>query len=206
MIRSGNFAKVVIRIDSDGTETIRCGAGCLYSARFGRGGGVSGPGRFLARHFAFVLGGIFLVVGCVLLFGGYREWEMQQRFDANGVTAEGTVLAREIVRRRKSAGERRSTRYRVTYRFGARSGETLEHSDDVDVHTWEALEEQGPVTVEYLRDEPAVSRVAGESDPTEARLLMGIGGPFARSTGYGNGAFTIRIGTIAGESTKARAI
>jgi hypothetical protein len=134
---------------------------------------------FLARHFAFAFGGIFLVVGCALFVGGYREREMLQRFDASGVTAEGTVLTREIVRRRKSAGENRKTRYRVTYRFDARSGETLEHSDDVDLHTWEALEEQGPVTVEYLRDEPEVSRVAGEPDPTDAWLLMGIGGPFA---------------------------
>jgi hypothetical protein len=134
---------------------------------------------FLARHFAFVFGGIFLVVGSALLFAGYREWEMQKRFEVNGVTAEGTVLTREIVRARRSSGEGSSTRYRVTYRFDLRSGETLEHSDDVDVHTWEALEEHGPVTVEYLRDEPGVSRVAGETNPKEAWILMGIGGPFA---------------------------
>lgn len=146
---------------------------------------------FFARNFWFMFGGIFFVVGFSLFVGGFSAWQKEKRFDTGAIETSGLVLTREIVTARRSSGDGTSTKYRVTYRFEARSGETLEHSDDVDVHTWEALQEQGPVKVEYLRDEPGESRIAGESDRTTAWILMGIGGPFGLAGG-GVIAFAVR--------------
>jgi len=187
MMRSGSFATVVlsVRLIEDG-EPIRYEARCLYSGE----GGLGQPAMFFARNFWFVFGGIFFVVGFALFVGGFNAWQTEQRFDANATRAKGTVLTRDIETARRSSGDGASTKYRVTYRFDARSGETLEHSDDVDVHRWESLHEQGPVDIEYLRDEPQVSRIAGESDRLTAWILMGIGGPFGL---FGGGVLIFAI-------------
>jgi hypothetical protein len=42
---------------------------------------------FMARHFFFFLGGIFLVVGLMLFVAGASTWRTEGRFEENAATA-----------------------------------------------------------------------------------------------------------------------
>lgn len=116
-----------------------------------------------SSNFWLWFGGIWLAVGlCFLAIGGglglYRSG-LAARLDAEGVRAEGVVLAKEI-----SAPRDSSTSYNVTFRFADARGETIRGSAKLDPDTWDALVERGPIEVEYLEDRPQTYRVAGQSD------------------------------------------
>ena len=147
---------------------------------------------FMARHFGLIFGAIFLVVGLAFLFVGITSWKTERRFATESVTAEGLVLTKNIVRaRRNSNSTRYSTRYSTTYRFEVRQGDTVDATDEIDVDVWESLEEQGPVTIEFLRDDPDTSRVAGTNDTVLATVFTGAGGLFSL-IGGGVVSFAVR--------------
>ncbi len=120
------------------------------------------------RSFWLLFGGVFLSVGLVFLLIGVPLMLQEQRFEAEAHAAEGTVLTKTI--RRATTDDGNSTEYRVTYRFTAADGRTIEDIDVIDVEEWEALTEQGPVDVEYLASDPDTNRVAG----ADGWLLIGI--------------------------------
>lgn len=140
------------------------------------------PLHFLGRNFWLVFGGLWLTVGLPLVFGGIHLFRLEQSFGVEAVTVRGTVLTRDIHRARRTDGGT-STRYEVSYRFMTDDGETFERRDSVDVQTWEALTEQGPVQVRYLPDDPAQSRIAGEANRAEPLIMGGLGGFFAVAGG-----------------------
>ena len=124
--------------------------------------------RLATRSFWLLFGGVFLSVGLVFLLTGVPLMLGEQRFEAEAQAAEGTVLTKTI--RRANTDDGNSTEYRVTYRFTATDGRTIEDSDALGVEAWEALTEQGPITVEYLARDPETNRVAG----ADSWLLVGI--------------------------------
>jgi hypothetical protein len=142
-------------------------------------------GSFIRRHFGLIFGGIWLVVGIPFLIGGIAMWQHEERFAAEAVTTEGKVLTRDIrtARSSSSSGSSTSTEYWVSYRFQVPDGTRYESSSKVDVHTWEGLREQGPVTVSYLTSDPATNRVAGEPDWVGPGIMAGLGGFFSLAGG-----------------------
>jgi hypothetical protein len=140
------------------------------------------PLHFLGRHFWLVFGGLWLTVGLPFVFGGVHMYRLDSRFGEEAVTVQGKVLTRDIHRARSNDGGT-STRYEVSYRFMADDGRTFEQRDSVNVKTWEALTEQGPVKVQYLPDDPTQSRIAGETDRIGPLIMGGLGGFFAVAGG-----------------------
>lgn len=135
-------------------------------------------GSFIKRNFGLVFGGIWLVVGTPLLVGGIAMWIQEHRFAHDALTVEGKVLTRDIhtAHNSNSTGSATSTQYQVSYRFLAPDGITREGRSNVDVHLWENLHEQGPVTISYLPGDPAANRVAGKPDWVGPVILAGLGG------------------------------
>ncbi len=138
-------------------------------------------GSFIRRHFGLIFGGIWLVVGIPFLLGGVAMWQHESRFAAEAVTVEGKVLTRDIrtARRSSGSGSSTSTEYHVSYRFLTPDGVAREGDSKVDVHVWESLQEQGPVTVSYLPGDPGTNRVAGEPDRVGPGIMAGLGGFFS---------------------------
>lgn len=137
--------------------------------------------HFLGNYFWLIFGGVWLVVGVPFAVAGVHMLEIEQRFARAAATVEGKVLTRDIVRARKKDGGS-STRYEVSYRYAA-DAQTHEGEDEVDVHVWEGLREQGPVSVQYLPGDPGRSRIAGTDDRMEAYVMSGIGGLFGLAGG-----------------------
>jgi len=142
-------------------------------------------GSFIQRHFGLIFGGIWLVAGIGVLIGGIAMWQHEERFAAEAVTTEGKVLTRDIrtAHSSSSSGSSTSTEYWVSYRFHTPDGITREGDSKVDVHVWERLQEQGPVTVSYLTSDPATNRVAGEPDLVGPGIMIGLGGFFSLAGG-----------------------
>lgn len=137
-------------------------------------------GSFIRRHFGLIFGGIWLVVGIPVLIGGIAMWKQEDRFARDAVTVEGKVLTRDVrtARSSSSSGSSTSTEYHVRYRFLTPDGVGREGDGKVDVHIWESLQEQGPVTVSYLPGDPGTNRVAGEPDRVGPAIMAGLGGFF----------------------------
>ncbi len=140
------------------------------------------PLNFLGAYFWLVFGGIWLVAGVPFVFAGLDMLATEQRFAREAISVEGKVLTRDIVRARSKDGGS-STHYKVTYRYAA-GGQTHEGRDEVDVHVWESLREQGPVAVQYLPDDPSRSRLAGADDRIGAYIMTAMGGVFGAAGGF----------------------
>ncbi|HUG56283.1 MAG TPA: DUF3592 domain-containing protein [Candidatus Limnocylindrales bacterium] len=126
------------------------------------------------RSFWLLFGAVFLSVGLVFLIIGVPLMLGEQRFEAEAVAAEGTVLTKTIRRANTDDGD--STEYRVTYRFTTTDGRTIQDSDAIGVEAWEALTEQGPIAVEYLARDPETNRVAGADGWLLVGITLGLGG------------------------------
>ncbi len=139
----------------------------------------------IQRHFGLIFGGIWLVAGIGVLIGGIAMWQHEERFAAAAVTTEGKLLTRDIrtAHRSNSSGSSTSTEYWVSYRFHTPDGITREGDGKVDVHLWEQLQEQGPVAIQYLPDDPGTNRVAGEPDRIGPAIMAGLGGFFSLAGG-----------------------
>lgn len=141
------------------------------------------------RSFWLLFGGVFLVAGLLLtLIGAGMVWN-EGRFAAEGVEADGVVLGKTI--RQADAGEDRSTEYHVTYRFTASDGRVIDASDDIAFDRWEALVEEGPITVEYLAGDPGQNRAAGGDGAVVVYITIGIG-LLALGVGLSITAWTLR--------------
>jgi hypothetical protein len=147
---------------------------------------ITSGGSFLQRYFGMIFGGIWLVVGIPFAIAGIVMWQEEQRFANEAVTTGGLVLTRKVVTKRSSSGSSgssTSTEYWVSYRFQPPGGITHEGSSKADKHVWNGLQEQGPVTVAYLPNDPTNNRVAGDPDWFGAGLMAGLGGFFSLAGG-----------------------
>lgn len=125
------------------------------------------------RSFWLLFGGVFLVAGLLLTFIGAGMVWNEGRFAGEGVDAEGVVIGKTI--RQADASEDRSTEYHVSYRFTASDGQVIDASDDIAFDRWEALVEEGPITIEYLAGSPGQNRAAGGDGPMILYVTLGIG-------------------------------
>jgi hypothetical protein len=114
----------------------------------------------------FVVGGVlFMVAGT---YTSYTGWVHDRSLEQEGRVANGTVLektARTTVERqaglRSHEGGTIETHYLVTFRFSA-SGEDIAGTAEVDRDVWDRLQEQDPIKVTYLPDQPEIHRLEGQ--------------------------------------------
>ena len=115
--------------------------------------------RAASRSFAFLFGGIWLLVGApFLVIGLYTAWDtfrLQERFRTEAETAEGMVLTKAITRKKDSRT------FHVGYRFPSPDGTTIRTHAQVSGALWDTLVEREPVRVTYLRSDPRINRLEG---------------------------------------------
>ena len=85
------------------------------------------------------------------------------------------VLAKEM----RPATQNRGTSFAVRYRFTASDGALVEGRQPVDAERWEALREGGPIEIQHVAGNPALQRLAGQSERSEALTLFVVGGVLA---------------------------
>jgi hypothetical protein len=88
-------------------------------------------------------GTLLFIVGVVVLVLASVETQYEQ----------GAVLRKSIER----GGERGHPRYSIDYRFATRQGQVIQGHEQVSATTWESLQENDPVRVEYHRDKPTAN-------------------------------------------------
>ncbi len=105
-----------------------------------------------------------LVLLCVILiFVGLVIAAINGDNFANALMTDGVEVEAEIIdqRREESGLRRRHTDYIVTYRYKA-DGVTYERDEEVDYEHYAALTVGSPVTIRYLRNDPATARIFEE--------------------------------------------
>lgn len=137
--------------------------------------------RLSGRTFFLWFGGLFLVVGLGLLYGGIQEARREGAYRAHGEVVDAVVTGKSI--QRASRDGHASTRYEVAYRFIAPDGRPVEGVDAVSVEEWESLGPGSRLKVAYLPSAPETSRAARSDRPTSAIPLMVLGGVLAAAGG-----------------------
>lgn len=133
--------------------------------------------KLLSRFVLLWVGGIFFAVGVMLAYFGLDEWQKQQRFKAESVPAQGTVVSKSLERATREGNPR--TKYLVSYRFSSADGQTVEQTGEVSVDEWERLDEGSPFTVTYLPSDPHTTRTDAGSEWWEPLALGAFGSLFA---------------------------
>ena len=97
-------------------------------------------------------------------------------FEAQAVATTGEIRDRNVRTRTRRSGDGTTSTRRtrsVTYTFETGNGERVEASHDVSAGFYRAVERGDPVRVEYLPDDPQVSRVQNR-DRTMALVWGGL--------------------------------
>jgi len=127
------------------------------------------------------VGGLFLVIGISV---GVHKFTVNDRLEKEGRAVEGMVLTKEIYTTSSKSGSRSNPSYRVTFRFAPLQGEVVRGTGEVNADVWDSLEEQGPIQVTYLPDQPQAHRVPGQSKTDVVLpLVFGVLGGILSSIG-----------------------
>jgi hypothetical protein len=118
--------------------------------------------------FGVVFGGVFLLAGvCCLLVSAnqvYQEYQLRKA----GQVIQGKVLAKYMSTGSHYRGNRSKQNLfsgitrSVMYRFTTPQGLHFDRQVEVDTESWAALQEQEPVQVLFLPQNPSVNRLAGK--------------------------------------------
>lgn len=129
-------------------------------------------------------GFVSLAFGLSLALSGACPIAVDRLIAAYGVSVEGSVVGKEIGRRRARAGGER-LEYRVAYRFATASGAEVAGRATVARALWDRLVEGAPVAVRYLPPAPRWHRVgvAGDGGFARGLMFMAIGGLLALNGG-----------------------
>jgi hypothetical protein len=135
---------------------------------------------YLKRSPVLWIGILLVLPGLVFGIIGVAVALQDARFAADGVTAQGTVLSKDI---RHATGSS-STSYSIRYRFTASNDQSYENSSTLDVHDWERLVERGPVSIQYLATDPSSSRLSGAGVLPFEALFVGLAAALLTVGGY----------------------
>jgi hypothetical protein len=133
------------------------------------------------RTFFLWFGGLFLLVGLGLLYGGIQEARRERAYRLHSEVVDAVVTGKSIQRASREGNS--STRYEVAYRFIAPDGRPVEGVDVVSVEEWELLGPGSRLKVAYLPASPETSRAARSDRPTSAIPLIVLGGALATAGG-----------------------
>lgn len=125
--------------------------------------------QWLADLPAGSIGWVFLVSGVLFLAGSayytITGLAHDRSLEQEGRIADGTVLEKKVGTRwvESQSHERRTaqTYYSVVFRFSV-LGEDITDTVELDKEVWDRLQEQGPIRVTYLPNEPKIHRVEGQ--------------------------------------------
>jgi hypothetical protein len=123
------------------------------------------------------VGTIFVVAGSVASVGSLGEWRDARRFERDAVTEQAELVAKGLTNATRDGNT--STRYLVTYRFAARSGDVLEQTEEIPLEDWEALAEGDTFTVRYLSSDPTTARMRSPTPAWVPPLVASITAVFA---------------------------
>lgn len=133
--------------------------------------------KLLRRSVLLLVGGVFFAVGVMFAYFGLDEWQKQQRFQAESVQAQGTVVTKSLERATREGNPR--TKYLVSFRFSSADGQTIEQTGEVSVDEWERLDEGSPFTVTYLPSDPHTAQTDAGSEWWAPLALGAFGSLFA---------------------------
>jgi hypothetical protein len=133
--------------------------------------------QLLSHSVLLWVGALFVAVGVMLAYFGLDEWQKQQRFQAESLQAEGTVVSKSLERATREGNPR--TKYLVFYRFASADGQTVEQTGEVSVDEWERLNEGSPFTVTYLPSDPHTTHTDAGSERWAPLALGAVGSLFA---------------------------
>jgi len=131
------------------------------------------------NRFLLMFGGLWFIVGLPLAIGGVYVFAADQQFERDAQVATGTILTKDITRRRNNNGRGTSTSYSVRYRFVAPDNVLVEGTSDVPYSRWTELAERQPVEIAYLPSDPGNNRLRGTRRTFMAAMFTGLGGAFA---------------------------
>jgi hypothetical protein len=124
------------------------------------------------RASLILIGVAFLFVGAIFVAIGSRTLLEERRYQQRGASVEAIATGKTLRR----ATETSNTAYEISFRFRLPDGSSQVRSERVPVRVWEGIDADSPLTVEYLRDDPASARVVRERDdlkPAALWLLLG---------------------------------
>jgi hypothetical protein len=150
--------------------------------------GKSSSVRSGSTPFAVGFGGLFAVIGLILLTAGWlpvwNDYRHEKQFATEGALSPGMVLTKS----REKAGSvtmlgatQQLTDYWVRYRFTTHGGEKIEGNAKVTRDEWGLLEERGFIKVRYLTSDPETNQVPGQvsnRSGTQTPVFMLIGAIF----------------------------
>lgn len=143
---------------------------------------------FAKRSLRLFAGTILLLAGGVLAWIGASDLQTERRFRDESRTARADIVGKAL----RPATSNSSTRYEVTYRVTLPDGAAVEHTEAVDVDTWETLEPgSAAVGVEYLPGPPFSVRLARDPEIESPAVMLGIGSALA-SSGFVLAAIAVR--------------
>lgn len=138
-------------------------------------------------------GGIFLVAGLGLFYGGLQEATKERAYRTEGQVVDAVVVGKSV--KRASLDGNPSTRYEIAYRFTTADGRSAEGVDVVSVEEWERLEPGSPFKVTYVPGAPGSSRAVGSGGMTSSLVMTGLGGLLALLGGLALGWTARRLWT-----------
>lgn len=125
---------------------------------------------YLRRTPSLWIGAFLVLPGLIFGLIGSSLAISDARFAADGATAQGIVLSKDIKHATSSSG----TSYSIRYRFTLPDDRAFEGSSDIEVHDWERLVERGPVTIQYLVSDPSSNRLPTTGYLVWEVLLLGL--------------------------------
>ena len=143
--------------------------------------------RWLANIPVSSIGWVFLASGLLFWVGGAYQsitgLGHDRSLEEKGRIVDGTVLGKTVRTTKERQAGRRSheggtieTSYLVAFRF-SNLGENINGTVELDKAVWDRLQEQGPIKVTYLPDEPEIHRVEGQDTEFQLwKLLLWLAG------------------------------
>jgi Protein of unknown function (DUF3592) len=135
---------------------------------------------YLRRTPLLWVGAFLLVFGLVFGTIGAAAGIEDARFAADGATAQGIVLSKDITHSTNSS----RTSYSIRYRFTLPSDQMYEGSSSIDSSDWDGLIEGGPVAVQYLVSDPSSNRIPTTGDVIFVVLFLAVGAGLVPGGGY----------------------
>lgn len=131
----------------------------------------------MKRFFLIYFGAVWIAVAALFGFLGKIMLDREAKFHESGVVVDGTVSSKRMEERweRRDGRNEKITSHLVKYTFETRQGRKLEAENGVPESEYQHMHVGEPVPIEYLPDEPEVSRVAGGSETLPGWLMIIFG-------------------------------
>ncbi len=112
-------------------------------------------------------------LGLVWMVSALVDWAA---LNQDGIITEGRLIDRDVTLSRMERPARTISTYYLTYEYTTSDGQTLEGESQVTEEAYQSYRYNSPVQVLYLKDTPAVSRLAEENAFEFPRVVVFIGG------------------------------